>query len=725
MSFTIFFLESRLAYLAVRIVTQTQNIGNTMGDRTNLLTLRLWMKRIFILACVSIFFSHSLTFGQLTESLNESSEARPNIIWVMGEDMSTELSCYGHPVVQTPNFDELAKNGVRFTSAFCTAPSCTPSRNAMMTGVYQTRTDTQDQRRGGIKLPASIRPMTKLLQESGYYTAIGCGFSSKTDLNFETSNLFDGKDWKDRKPNQPFFAQITLYDSHRLGDNWQQVTASQTLSVARDKVQLPSYFPDHPEVREDWSRYLESIQTIDRKFGQLMNRLESEGIADNTAVIFIGDNGRCHLRGKCWLYDAGLKVPFIFKAPAAFAGRLRNVAPNTAINDLVSTVDISATVLDLAGVKLPSYLDGQSLISDDYKPREAVYGARDLIDEVMDHIRCVRTQKFKYIRNYNPENGYRECWYVQQNRPMLSVIRELDRQDKLTPSQRLILKTVKPKEELYEVALDPDETNNLADDPKYAKELASLRMKMDQWIEDTGDTGLKQMRETNALENASMELQHANIATYLQSIKSELQRRWPKNRTIRIAAHGHSVPSGYFRDGKVETFKSYPHLLHCKIAEAYPHAVINMIPTGIGGETAVQGMKRFADDVLPLKPDVVTIDYGLNDRRVGLKETRTAWSAMIELAKENGIKVILLTPTGDLKANILDASDKLSQHATQIRELAAEHEVALVDSYQIFREYAKRQNGYGDLMSQGNHPNFRGHQLIAEGLAKWFLHSSP
>jgi arylsulfatase A-like enzyme len=222
------------------------------------------LKAVLSLVPVFLFVFFALATNAIAVGCDDLSADRPNIVWVMGEDISTELSCYGHPAVATPNLDDLARNGIRFTNAFCTAPSCTPSRNAMMTGVYQTRTDTQDQRRRGIKLPPNILPITNLLQKQGYYTALGCGFSGKTDLNFETPRLFDGKDWKHRKPGQPFFAQVTLYDSHRLKDNWDQVTKSQTTPVARDKVQLPPYFPDHEAIREDWARYLESIQSIDR-----------------------------------------------------------------------------------------------------------------------------------------------------------------------------------------------------------------------------------------------------------------------------------------------------------------------------------------------------------------------------------------------------------------------------------------------------------------------------
>lgn len=672
---------------------------------------------VSLLACVCLA---GVSHGKQAE-IDASEPKRPNIIWVMGEDMGNELSCYGHPAVNTPNFDRLAEAGMRFTNAFGTAPSCTPARNAMMTGVYQVRTDTQDQRRRGVVLPDTVKPITKLLQANGYYTALGCGFSSKTDLNFSEEGLFDGKDWKDRQPGQPFFAQITLYDSHRLKDGWQEITDNEPSPIDRDAVEFPPYFPDHPVVREDWARYLESIQSIDRKFGVLMQRLEDEGIADNTVVIFIGDNGKCHLRGKCWLYDAGLQVPFLLKLPSAVAGRLADQAAGTVIDDLISTVDISATVLDLAGIALPEVLDGQSLVAESYRPREEVFGARDLVDAVMDRIRCVRTKDFKYIRNYNPENGYRDCVYVQYNRPMFPVIQGLHVAGRLNATQELFLQQVKPREELYDVNADPHEINNLAADPQHAEILQSLSTRLDEWIATTGDAGLQEMNLLSRRQKTADGKRSADLRTYLAPVVDELKKKWPHNRSVRIVTHGHSVPSGYFRGGAVETFKAYPHLLHRKISGAYPTAVVSVVPTGIGGEASPAGAKRFAADVLALKPDVVTIDYGLNDRRVGLEAARAAWSKMISQAKAQGVKVILLTPTGDMKSDLSSASDPLVQHAEQIRLLAAQHEVGLVDSLQFFAWLQAKNGNYEDWMSQGNHPNLRGHIVVAEKLAAWFL----
>ncbi len=432
-----------------------------------------------------LFFAALPTLLLAREAPGETE--RPNIVWIMAEDISTELACYGHPSVKTPNVDNLARQGALHTNAFCTAPSCTPSRNAMMTGVYQTRTDTQDQRRRGITLSEGVKPITHLLRDAGYYTALGCGYSAKTDLNFKADPLFDGIDWRNRKAGQPFFAQITLPITHRQKEGWDSVREESKHPVDPENVDLPLYFPDHPVCRQDWAMYLDAIEKMDSQVGEILRRLEEERIADNTMVIFIGDNGRCHLRGKCWLYDPGIHVPLIIRWP----GHLKQGMIN---DDMISMIDISATILEIAGVELPAYLDGHPILGPRAKKRDYIFAARDLVDEVMDHIRCVRTDRFKYIRNYNPENGYHECEYVQANRPMLTTIRELHAQGKLTEAQQLLLAKTKPKEELYDLQADPYEVNNLAQSAKHRETLMELRTLMDDWVTDTKDNGLAQMK---------------------------------------------------------------------------------------------------------------------------------------------------------------------------------------------------------------------------------------
>jgi acyl-CoA thioesterase-1 len=212
----------------------------------------------------------------------------------------------------------------------------------------------------------------------------------------------------------------------------------------------------------------------------------------------------------------------------------------------------------------------------------------------------------------------------------------------------------------------------------------------------------------------------ADTSTYLATITSRLSLSWPSNRTVNIVCHGHSVPAGYFKTPTVDTFDAYPHLLHRALSERFPHAVINVIVTAIGGENSEQGATRFERDVISLRPDVVTIDYALNDRKIGIARAEAAWRKMIELCIAKTIPVILLTPTGDKAAKLDDPNDPLNLHADQIRRLAAVYHVGLVDSLAQFRQYVSQGGKLGDLMSQGNHPNRKGHDLVAAELLKWF-----
>ena len=208
--------------------------------------------------------------------------------------------------------------------------------------------------------------------------------------------------------------------------------------------------------------------------------------------------------------------------------------------------------------------------------------------------------------------------------------------------------------------------------------------------------------------------------SYLANVVNLLKQEWPKNRTVNIVAHGHSVPAGYFKTPLVDTFSAYPHLLHKALKAKYPYAVINVIVTAIGGETSQRGAERFEKDVLVLKPDVVLIDYALNDRGIGLDNAEKAWRAMIEKAIAQGVKVILLTPTGDTSASLDNPNDPLNLHAEQIQELAKEYHVGLVDSTQLYKQYIRKGGKLEDLMSQVNHPNRQGHELIAQEIFCWF-----
>ncbi|NJD01510.1 MAG: SGNH/GDSL hydrolase family protein [Ruminiclostridium sp.] len=212
----------------------------------------------------------------------------------------------------------------------------------------------------------------------------------------------------------------------------------------------------------------------------------------------------------------------------------------------------------------------------------------------------------------------------------------------------------------------------------------------------------------------------ADRCTYLLNLVNELNMHWPQNRTINIVCHGHSVPSGYFATPMVDTFNAYPHLIHKGLKERFPFAVINVIVTGVGGETSELGLKRFKNEVLCHKPDIITIDYGLNDRSMGLERAEAFWSSMIEQSLEENIKLLLFTPTMDIGGVMTENITDLKLHADLIRKLAMKYEVGLVDSYAAFGNYIKKEGELSDLLSWGNHPNSKGHELVRNEFLRWF-----
>ena len=212
----------------------------------------------------------------------------------------------------------------------------------------------------------------------------------------------------------------------------------------------------------------------------------------------------------------------------------------------------------------------------------------------------------------------------------------------------------------------------------------------------------------------------ADPDNYLTDIKTELKKEWPKNRTINLVFHGHSVPAGYFKTPVVNTFDSYPMQVLKIVKEKYPFAVINIINTSIGGENSLSGEKRFDSTVLSHHPDVLFIDYALNDRSAGLDKAAKAWSTMIEKALKRNIKVILLTPSPDQRLDILSPDNELEKHALQIKALAKKYDVGLIDSYEEFRNKVISGDPITNYMSQVNHPNQKGHLLIANKIAAFF-----
>jgi uncharacterized sulfatase len=423
---------------------------------------------------------------------------RPNIIWIMAEDMSTDLETYGMPDVKTPFLNKMADEGIRFDNTFVTNPICSPSRSAMMVGTHQIKTNSHHHRSNrDVPLDTQFTPFTKLLRDAGYTTILGnhavMKKGRKIDVNFKHEALgnWDGKtefglfDKYDtfEKEDQPFFAQIQLVVTHR-GDWWDEVRSKSKHPVDPKTLTLPPYMADHPAIRLDWAKYLDQIEYMDTEVGMIFKELEDKGMADNTIVIFIGDNGRCNIRGKGYLQDPGLRIPFIIYYPKQFkGGQVRK--------DVVSATDITASIIDFAGIDVPSYMTGKPIFNKNFD-RKYVYGARDLWDEIEEKSRAVTSGEWSYIRNDMPQVPYdAHQAYLEFYRPAVHIMRQLYKEGKLNEKQKPFFEPTKPKEELYNLKVDPNELRNLATNSAYKDILEKLRketLKFDKEMAPVGDT---------------------------------------------------------------------------------------------------------------------------------------------------------------------------------------------------------------------------------------------
>src|SRR6266487_510240 len=298
---------------------------------------------------LSLFFLSASGAGSA-----EPKPGRPNILWLVAEDFGQHLGCYGAKEVWTSNLDQLARDGVRYTRFFTTAPVCSPSRSAFMTGMYQTTIGAHNHRShrdDGFSLPAGVRVLTDWFRAGGYFTAnvrhlprpIQWKGTAKTDWNFTYNGQpFDSDQWSDLKAHQPFFAQINFQETHRA------FHAPKLADPA--KVEIPPYYPDHPLTREDWAAYLDSAMELDRKVGLVLDQLESDGLADNTLVVFFGDNGQAHVRGKQFCYDSGLQVPLIIRWPKHFP-EPKHFKSGSVDDRLLEAIDLDPTMLDLAAIQ--------------------------------------------------------------------------------------------------------------------------------------------------------------------------------------------------------------------------------------------------------------------------------------------------------------------------------------------------------------------------------------
>lgn len=438
-------------------------------------------------------------------SCSSSTETRiqypkgPNIVWIVNEDMSPEhLGAYGGTGGKTPFLDQFAKESRRYTNAFSTAGVCAPSRAAIITGSYQTAIGAHHMRTSGMSasalefyppnfkpysvvVPDGMKGFPEYLRMIGYYTTN----NSKEDYQFvapktmwdESSNKAH---WKNRPdPDQPFFSIFNLTISHES-----QVWAreNEPLLVDPDSVTVPPVYPDDSISRRTIARFITNVMRMDTQVGEIIQELKDAGLYDNTIIFYYSDHGDGMPYFKRELYDRGLKIPLMIKAPF--------LEPGSVSNELVSFVDFGPTVMSLTGIKIMATMQGQAFLGPQKSaPRKYVYAARDRMDSEYDRVRAVSDGRFKYIRNYMPNKPNYQNIQYRLNNPLMVHLLDLHEQGKLTPDQERWFDETKPKEELYDTQTDPWEFNNLAGNPEYEAKLQEMREAHISWVNYFGDLG--------------------------------------------------------------------------------------------------------------------------------------------------------------------------------------------------------------------------------------------
>ena len=428
--------------------------------------------------------------------------ARPNILWISNEDMSPHLGVYGDKLARTPVLDRLARESIRYTNAFTTAPVCAPSRAAIITGMYQTTLGAQHMRTTEDRVPELpgpylavppfyVKAFPEYLRAAGYYTTN----RAKTDYQFGLpftiwDEVGQTAHWRNRTDkSRPFFSVFNLEVTHES-----QIFPSsparkgKPLVTSPAAIDVPPYYPDTPAVREELARMYDNIADMDGQVGALLKQLEDDGLAENTIVFYWSDHGDGVPRSKRSLYDSGLRVPLMIRWPKGLGSTL---TPGSVTSDLVSFIDLAPTVLALAGAEIPAHLQGRVLVGPKAGPApEFVFAARDRMDTEYDMMRSARDGRFLYIRNFSPELPYAgHITYRNQSAIMQEWFR-LQAEGKLTGPAALWMRTSRPAEELYDTRTDPRQIHNVSAEPAHRATLERMRRAVTDWMARVGDQGL-------------------------------------------------------------------------------------------------------------------------------------------------------------------------------------------------------------------------------------------
>ena len=464
-----------------------------------------------------------LLLGLIISCSDEKNLAnRPNIVWLVAEDLGLYIPPFGDSTIVTPNLSRLADEGVRYTNVYSVSGVCSPSRASIVTGMYPTsigahhmRTLSQQpaaKKKGLINYevvpPPQVKMVSQILRENGYY----CTNNKKEDYQFyksitawDESSIF--AHWRNRAKDQNFYSifnfgvthESNLWDpwyrhfdldtfppKREIGKWWEQFADIEKPLYTPDNIQIsvPPYLPNSDIVKRDMKRMYSNIIEMDNKVGLILKQLEEDNLLESTIVVFYTDHGGPLPREKRLLYDSGIKVPMIIRYP--------NQLRAGEIDDrLISFVDFAPTLLSMVNISIPEYHQGQ-VFEGKYKSnnnRKYIHGAADRFDEHYDMIRAVRDNRYKYLKNFNPEKPYYLPLEYREKMDSMQELIIMNQNGQLDNFQLLWFRNEKPKEELFDTYLDPHELHNLADDPKYKDKLYELRNECLKWMKEVDDKG--------------------------------------------------------------------------------------------------------------------------------------------------------------------------------------------------------------------------------------------
>lgn len=401
----------------------------------------------------------------------EKPKPRPNILWLTSEDHGPHMGCYGDTFATTPNIDALAAKGMLFTHVWSCAPVCAPARTTIISGLYPPSTGAEHMR-SMVPFPKDKQMFPQFLRTAGYY----CSNRAKEDYNLaKPGQVWDDSSakghWRNRKEGQPFFA---VFNSEKSHESKLRVRPHKAVHDPA-KVRVPAYHPDTPESRQDWAQYYDTVTAADADAGLRLKELAEDGLADDTIVIYFADHGPGMPRSKRTPCNSGLHVPMVVFIPEKF----KHLAPpeykaGGKSDRLVSFVDLAPTMLTLAGIEVPKWMQGHAFLGSNPAKQPFVYGFRGRMDERPDLVRSVTDGRFVYVRNFMPHKPAGQHVDYMFQTPTTRVWKKLFDEGKLKPEQAAFWKP-KPPEELYDLQNDPDEVKNLAADPAHAETLKRLR----------------------------------------------------------------------------------------------------------------------------------------------------------------------------------------------------------------------------------------------------------